>query len=389
MFSMHIKALILKSIIRPTPNKMSSSRNTYNVANESEQWQKLYRTIESNVRIEIMTDVGAKMDKLKRKNRKLKDQNKCLMEMVAMMRNSAAPRFTPHTPSGLCTPSKYVAPEPDKPACIEKTEEPCVKLENIFIKTEKNVIPSEVIDLTETKVVSIPLSKFENVVCCAVCRCRECICIYETASSIDVSELSEEEEQPVPVTITEAVEEEEEAAEEEEEAVEEEEEAAEEEEEAAEEEEEEAAEEEEEAVETQTPSVEEEEEEAVETQITSVEEEEEEAVEEVVIQGKRYYTSNTTNGEIYDIDEEDNPGDVVGKYVNGVPEFITKDVQPEEEEEEEEQEEEEESVEEMVINNVKYYVTNPRDGTIYEMQEDGDVGDEIGKFVNGKPVFNK
>ena len=347
---------------------MSSSRNTYNVANESEQWQKLYRTIEDNVRREILIDIDAKMDKLKRKNRKLKDQNKCLMEMVAMMRVSSAnttaavSRFIPHTPSGLCTPVTGLDPETPStpkapPVCLPKpsVDIPKLKLENIIIKTEKkSVSAAEVVDLTETKVVSVPLStEYENVVCCANCRCKDCVCVINSDVEEELEEPEVEEQEVVEETAQ------------------------------ADEEEEEVEEEEQEEVVEETIQ---EEEEEPDVQTTVKEDEEEESVEEVLINGKRYYTSNTKNGEIYDIDEEDNPGDVVGKYVNGVPEFITKDVQPEEEEE---QEEEEESVEEMDINNVKYYVTNTRNGTIYEMLEDGDVGDEIGKFVNGKPVFNK
>ena len=120
----------------------------------------------------------------------------------------------------------------------------------------------------------------------------------------------------------------------------------------------------------------------------------------MTIQGKRYYATNTKNGDIYEIDEDENPGEVVGKYVNGVPEFISQaEEQGEEEQEEQEQqeeqqgeeqqEEEEESVEEVTIQGKRYYVTNTRDGLIYSVMDDDDVGPEVGKYVNGKPVFNK
>ena len=75
--------------------------------------------------------------------------------------------------------------------------------------------------------------------------------------------------------------------------------------------------------------------------------------------------------------------------------------EPEEEEEEEEQEEEEEAEEpvqeeeqeevevvEVEIKGKMYFTTNETSGVIYECLADGDVGDEIGKFVKGKPVFN-
>ena len=61
--------------------------------------------------------------------------------------------------------------------------------------------------------------------------------------------------------------------------------------------------------------VEEEEEEVEEVEVV---EEEEEGVYEIVIKGTRYYTTNETNGTIYAITEDDDIGDEVGKFVNGV-----------------------------------------------------------------------
>jgi hypothetical protein len=66
--------------------------------------------------------------------------------------------------------------------------------------------------------------------------------------------------------------------------------------------------------------VEEEEVEVVEEE-TVEEEEEEEGVYETVIEGNRYYITNDTDGEIYAIIDDDDIGDVVGKYVNGKPVF--------------------------------------------------------------------
>jgi len=73
-------------------------------------------------------------------------------------------------------------------------------------------------------------------------------------------------------------------------------------------EEEEGEEEEEEVVEEEEEVVEEEEE---------GEEEEEEAVYEVEIKGKKYYTTDEKNGEVYSITEDEDIGDCVGKFVNG------------------------------------------------------------------------
>ena len=65
-----------------------------------------------------------------------------------------------------------------------------------------------------------------------------------------------------------------------------------------------------------------------------------------------------------------------------------------EEEEQEEvvvQEEEEEEVEyiPVIINKKKYYTADKENGEIYEFGFDGDLGDEIGKYKNGKPFFHK
>jgi hypothetical protein len=68
--------------------------------------------------------------------------------------------------------------------------------------------------------------------------------------------------------------------------------------------------------------------------------------------------------------------------------------QEQEEEEEEEaeepvQEEEEVEVVEVEIKGKMYFTTNETSGIIYESLADGDIGDEIGMFIKGKPVFNK
>jgi hypothetical protein len=52
-------------------------------------------------------------------------------------------------------------------------------------------------------------------------------------------------------------------------------------------------------------------------------------------------------------------------------------------------EEEEEEVYEIVIKGKTYYVTNEKDGSIYDLDENGDISIEIGIFVNGKPTFHK
>jgi hypothetical protein len=43
---------------------------------------------------------------------------------------------------------------------------------------------------------------------------------------------------------------------------------------------------------------------------------------------------------------------------------------------------------EVKIKNKKYYTTNESNGVIYSITKDGDIGDEVGKYVDSKPVFN-
>jgi len=140
----------------------------------------------------------------------------------------------------------------------------------------------------------------------------------EEEEVVEVEGVEEEEEEGEVVEV-EGVEEEEEEEEtvevaEEEEEVEEEEETVE----VVEGEEEEAEEEEvaEEEEEEETVEVDEEEEETVE-----VEEEEEVEYFEVSIKGKRYYTSDLQNGEIYSMIADDEIGDLVGRFIKGVSKF--------------------------------------------------------------------
>ena len=54
---------------------------------------------------------------------------------------------------------------------------------------------------------------------------------------------------------------------------------------------------------------------------------------------------------------------------------------------EEQTEEEEEGVYETVINETRYYITNDINGEIYAILDDDDIGDIVGKYVEGKPIF--
>jgi len=62
-------------------------------------------------------------------------------------------------------------------------------------------------------------------------------------------------------------------------------------------------------------------------------------------------------------------------------------VEEEEVQEEEEAEEEEEEVYEITIKGKSYYTTNEKNGTIYDIDENGDISEEVGKFENGVAKF--
>ena len=148
------------------------------------------------------------------------------------------------------------------------------------------------------------------------------------------------------------------------------------------EEEEEVVEETEEVVE-ETEEVEvEEEEEVVEETEEVVEETEEEVVEE-----EEEVVEETE--EVVEEEEE-----VVEETEEEVVEEEEEEVEVEEETEEvevvvEPEEEDAGEVYEVTISGKSYYVTDEKNGKIYAIDKDEDVGDEIGEFKNGKPSFYK
>ena len=66
----------------------------------------------------------------------------------------------------------------------------------------------------------------------------------------------------------------------------------------------------------------EEESEEEEAQAVAVAEEEDEEVFEIMIKNKKYYTTNKDSGTIYEVDEEDNPGEKLGYFKKGKPFFL-------------------------------------------------------------------
>jgi hypothetical protein len=147
-------------------------------------------------------------------------------------------------------------------------------------------------------------------------------------------------------------------------------------------------EEEEQEEEQQQQEEEEQEEEEQQQEEQQQEEEEEEEVSEVTINGKTYFTTNEKNGIIYEC-VDDEVGDEVGVFKNGVATFHKKEVEqvvPSSESEEEEEEEEE--VFDIKINGKTYFTTNEKNGIIYSCVDD-EVGDEVGVFKNGVATFHK
>ena len=159
-----------------------------------------------------------------------------------------------------------------------------------------------------------------------------------------------------------------------------------------EEEEEEVEEEEEEVEEEEEEEVEEEEEEEVEEEEAEEEEAEEEEAEEEEAEEEEV--------EEEEAEEEEAEEEEVEEEVEE-EEVEEEEVEEEEVEEEEEEEgasegtlgslepEEEMEVEEVIVNGKKYYTTNVKNGIIYEVLPDDDIGPEIGAFKDGKAKFYK
>jgi hypothetical protein len=120
----------------------------------------------------------------------------------------------------------------------------------------------------------------------------------------------------------------------------------------------------------------------------AVEETEEEVVEETeeeVVEETEEDAVEKTEEEVVEETEEE----VVEETEEEVAEETEEEVVEETEEEVvEETEEDEAGVYEIEVDGVRYYTTGETDGIVYALLEDDDVGDEIGKFVNGKLVLD-
>ena len=114
--------------------------------------------------------------------------------------------------------------------------------------------------------------------------------------------------------------------------------------------------------------------------------EEEEEPEEIEVEEEETEEIEVEEEETEEIEVEEEETEEIEVEEDEVEEI--EDIEVEEDEVEEETEEEEAGVYEIEIKGKRYYTTNEQDGIVYSIEGEDDVGDEIGKFVNGKLVLN-
>jgi hypothetical protein len=239
----------------------------------------------------------------KKKNRELKRMIDLLnRQNMELMERCASHRYLQTTTECMLSERFSKLETPPKPETVEiedhsEVELVPVKKENIVYE----IIEEEVVDEPETEEVIEEEQETEEVV--------------EESEVVEEEVVEEEQDTEEVVDESEVVEEEEEVVEEEEEEVVEESEVVESE-----------VVEEEEVVVEESEVVEEEQ---------VVEEEEGEELYEITLNGTRYYVSNETDSTIYAVSEDDEVGEEVGSFVDGKPTFQASAEEQEQEEEEE------------------------------------------------------
>jgi hypothetical protein len=131
----------------------------------------------------------------------------------------------------------------------------------------------------------------------------------------------------------------------------------------------------------------------------SEDEEEDEEEEEVIAAEEEEEVIAAEEEEEQEVTVEEEEAEVTAEEEEEEEEEVTveeeeeEEVTVEEEEEEEvtaeEEEEEEVEVIEVEINGKPYFTTDEISGIIYECTKDGDIGNEVGRFVGGRPKFDK
>jgi hypothetical protein len=136
---------------------------------------------------------------------------------------------------------------------------------------------------------------------------------------------------------------------------------------------------------------EEDEEEQEEVVLEEEEEEEQEVEANVVLEEEEQEEEQEEDEEEEEVLEEEQVEEEEQEEEEEEEQEEQEEEEQEEQEEvlEEEQEEEESEVYEITIKNKKYYTTNETNGVIYFSDKNGDVGDEVGQFKNGKATFTK
>jgi hypothetical protein len=110
--------------------------------------------------------------------------------------------------------------------------------------------------------------------------------------------------------------------------------------------------------------------------------------EEEVVEEETEETEEVVEEEEEEVVEEETE-EVVEEEEEEVVEEETEELVEEEEEVVEETEEDAGEVYEITISGKSYYVTDEKNGKIYAIDQDEEVGDEIGEFKNGKACFYK
>ena len=93
--------------------------------------------------------------------------------------------------------------------------------------------------------------------------------------------------------------------------------------------------------------------------------------------------------EVEVVEESEEEVEVVEESEEEEVEVVEESEEEEEEVVEESEEEEEEELFEMEIGGKSYFVTDEKNGVIYEALEDDDVGEMLGHLKDGKAVWNK
>ena len=149
---------------------------------------------------------------------------------------------------------------------------------------------------------------------------------------------------------------------------------------------EESVEDEEEEDEQEEEQVEDEEEQKEEEEQEEEEEDEEQVVEEEeqVVEEEEQVVEEEQEDEQEEQEEEEQEED---EQEEEQEELVEEEQEEEDEQEEEEEQEDEEQVFEIEIDDITYFATDENNGILYAMDEDGDVGKEVGIIKDGEPIF--